>query len=87
MVGTMDQQDQQAMDAAKPVYTWLARNQEYFAGQQSAARVLLLGRPPGAGRGYGQNSYRGLFRLLTEHISVCRLRQPEMAGTPNEFDR
>src|SRR5512134_1230402 len=69
MVGTMDQQDQQAMDAAKPVYAWLARNQEYFTGQRSAARVLLLGRPSNAGRGYGQNSYRGLFRLLTEqHI-------------------
>jgi len=69
MVGTMDQQDQQALDAARPIYEWLARNQEYVAGQRSAARLLLLGRPPNVGRSYGQNSYRGLFRLLTEqHI-------------------
>jgi hypothetical protein len=69
VVGTMDQQDQQAVEAARPVYAWLAKNEEHYSGQRSAARVLLLGRPPNAGRGYGQNSYRGLFRLLTEqHI-------------------
>jgi hypothetical protein len=88
MVGTMDQQDQQAMDAAKPVYTWLARNQEYFAGQQSAARVLLLERPPRAGRGYGQNSYRGLFRLLTEqHIPFAVSDNLKWLESPKrEFD-
>ena len=60
MHGTMDQQDRQALDAAKPIYHWLAENEPYYAGQENAARILLL---RGAGR---QNSYRGMFRLLTE---------------------
>ena len=32
-----------------------------FVGQESAARVLLLGRPAGV------QDYRGLFRLLSDH--------------------
>jgi hypothetical protein len=67
--GTLDQQDRQALEAAKPVFRWLADNQQYFVGEKSAARVLLLGAPQQTGRTYSQNSYRGLFRLLSEeHI-------------------
>jgi len=88
MVGTMEQQDQQALDAARPIYAWIARNQEYFAGQRSAARVLLLGRPSNAGRSYGQNSYRGLFRLLTEqHIPFAVSDNLKWLEAPKrEFD-
>jgi hypothetical protein len=47
--------------AARPILEWHARHEEYYVGQQSAARVMLL-------RG-NQHSYRGFFRLLTEqHI-------------------
>ncbi len=68
MHGTMDQQDRQALDAARPVFNWLARNERYFVGLESAARVLLLGRPSQGAPG-GHNSYRGMFRLLSEeHI-------------------
>jgi hypothetical protein len=67
--GTLDQQDRQALDAARPIFRWLAENQQYYAGEQSAAQVLLLGAPQQTGRTYSQNSYRGLFRLLSEeHI-------------------
>jgi Hypothetical glycosyl hydrolase 6 len=67
--GTLDQQDRQALNATKPVFRWLAENQQYYVGEQSAARVLLLGTPQQTGHTYSQNSYRGLFRLLTEeHI-------------------
>jgi hypothetical protein len=67
MHGTMDQEDRQAIDAAKPIYQWLAAHQEYFAGQQNDARVLLLGRP--AAVAASEHSYRGMFRLLSEeHI-------------------
>jgi hypothetical protein len=67
MHGTMDQEDRQAIDAARPVYQWLASQQEYFAGQRSDARVLLLGRP--AAVAASEHSYRGIFRLLSEeHI-------------------
>ncbi|HWF48348.1 MAG TPA: hypothetical protein VG168_15175 [Bryobacteraceae bacterium] len=67
--GTLDQQDRQALDTAVPIFRWLAENQQYYSGEQSAARVLLLGTAQQMGRTYNQNSYRGLFRLLSEeHI-------------------
>ncbi|HSB18050.1 MAG TPA: hypothetical protein VLE22_26600 [Bryobacteraceae bacterium] len=61
MHGTMDQEDRSALEAARPVFQWHARHEDLYTGQESAARVLLLG-----GR---QSSYRGLFRILSEqHI-------------------
>ena len=67
--GTLDQQDRQAVDTAKPIFRWLAENQQYYANERNAARVLLLGASQESGRSYDQDSYRGLFRLLTEeHI-------------------
>lgn len=67
--GTLDQQDRQALDAATPIFRWLAHNQQYYVGEQNAARVLLLGAPQQTGQTYNQKSYRGLFRLLSEeHI-------------------
>jgi hypothetical protein len=66
--GTLDLQDRQAYETAKPIFRWAAANEQYFAGQRSAARVVLLGN---AG---DEASYRGVFRLLTEeHIpfAVC----------------
>jgi len=61
VVGTLDQQDQSGLLAAKPVFEWHKQHAEFYVGQQSAARVLLLG-----GR---QASYRGFFRILSEqHI-------------------
>ena len=61
MLGSMDQEDRQALLAAQPVFQWHARREDLYVGQRSAARVLLL-------RG-NQNSYRGFFRLLSEqHI-------------------
>lgn len=67
--GTLDQQDRQALDTAKPIFRWLAKHGQYYAKEESAARVLLLSGPAKTGRKYSQNSYRGLFRLLSEeHI-------------------
>lgn len=65
---TLEQEDRLALDAARPIYRWLKEHQDYFAGQTSAARVLLLA---GAGRGVRASdpAYRGVFRLLSEeHI-------------------
>ncbi len=67
--GTLDQQDRQALEAVKPIFRWAAENQQHYAGQTSAARVLLLGTPAAGGRTFSEEAYRGLFRLLTEeHI-------------------
>ncbi|MBZ5584901.1 MAG: hypothetical protein LAQ30_22360 [Acidobacteriia bacterium] len=66
--GTLDQQDRQAREAIKPIFLWAAANEQYYAGQSSAARVLLLGAPSSGGA-FSEQSYRGLFRLLSEeHI-------------------
>ena len=60
--GTFAQQDRQAVEAARPIFEWAAKNEQYLHGQESPARVILLAQ--------GDNSnYRGLFRFLTEeHI-------------------
>lgn len=64
--GTFDQQDRQALDAARPVFQWLAKSEQYYSGQQSAARVILLGASPAGGRSFSSMSYRGMFRALSE---------------------
>ncbi|MBA3975187.1 MAG: hypothetical protein C0504_13345 [Candidatus Solibacter sp.] len=59
---TFDQQDRQAVETARPIFAFAARNEAFYARQQSAARVILLSQGD-------MRNYRGLFRLLTElHI-------------------
>lgn len=84
--GTLDLQDRQALETARPIFQWVARNEQYYAGERSAARVLLLGTPPSSGRAFGQNSYRGLFRLLSEeHIPFAVSDNMNWLGK-REFD-
>jgi hypothetical protein len=52
--GTFDQQDRQALDAARPVFQWIGERERYYVGQESAARVVLLGAPASLGRGFQQ---------------------------------
>jgi hypothetical protein len=79
MLGTMDQEDRNALLAAQPVFQWHARHEGLYVGQQSAARVLLL-------RG-NQNSYRGLFRLLSErHIPFAVSDNLKWLENPRTFD-
>lgn len=95
MLGTMNQEDQQALLAARPVFQWHAQHADLYVGQQSAARVLLL-------RGNNQNAYRGFFRLLSEqHLpfavsdNLKWLEDPSRtfdlviapSGAPAELDR
>ena len=83
--GTLDQQDRQAVETAKPIFQWLAENERYYAGQQSAARVLLLGQPA-VGRPVRESSYRGIFRMLTEeHIPFAVSDNLDWLGK-REFD-
>lgn len=63
MLGTPDQDDRNALLAARPVYEWHRKHADLYVGQESAARVLLLGM------GARQADYRGFFRILSErHI-------------------
>ena len=77
--GTFDQQDRQAVEAARPVFQWAADNQQYYVGQESAARVLLL-------QGGDAEAYRGLYRLLSEeHIAFAVANNLDWIGK-REFD-
>jgi hypothetical protein len=81
MNGTFDQQDRQALETSKPIFRWVAAHEGYYVKQSSAARVLLLGVPPGAGRETGTEAYRGLFRLLTEeHIPFAVSENMDWVG-------
>lgn len=77
-----EQQDRAAINVAIPAYAWLKEHEEYFAGQESEARVFLLA-PRGGGVGFriAQDSYRGLFRLLTEqHIPFAAVENLDWLG-------
>ena len=66
--GTLDLQDRQAYETAKPIFRWVANHEQYYVGQASAARVLLLGGPASRGNA-DEGAYRGVYRLLSEeHI-------------------
>jgi hypothetical protein len=63
MLGTPDQDDRSALIAARSVLEWHNKHAELYAGQESAARVLLLAM------GARMADYRGFFRILSErHI-------------------
>lgn len=86
MNGAFDQQDRQALEAAKPIFRWVAAHEQYYVGQTSAARVLLLGEPSNTGRVYSLESYRGLFRLLVEeHVPFAVSNNMDWVGK-REFD-
>ena len=86
MNGAFDQQDRQALEAAKPIFRWVASHEQYYVGQTSAARVLLLGEPSNTGRVYGPEPYRGLFRLLAEeHVPFAVSNNMDWAPK-REFD-
>jgi hypothetical protein len=84
--GTLDLQDRQALETAKPIFRWAADNEKYYVGQTSAARVLLLGSPANTGRVYSEDPYRGVFRLLTEeHVPFAVSDNMDWLGK-REFD-
>jgi hypothetical protein len=84
--GTMEQQDRQAVEAARPVFEWAAANEQFLGRQESIARVLLLAGPPSLGRGFSQSAYRGLFRILSEsHIPFAVSNNLDWIGR-REFD-
>jgi hypothetical protein len=77
-----EQPNRMAIDVAIPAYGWLKDHQDYFVGQRSEARVFLLApRPGGVGFQIAQDSYRGLFRLLTEqHIPFAAVENLSWIG-------
>jgi hypothetical protein len=71
-VGTLDQEDMSGINAVRPVFKWHADHQDLYAGQESAARVLLLGP-----QSRQASDYRGLFRILSEqHIPFAVSSDP-----------
>jgi hypothetical protein len=77
VIGTMDPPDRQAIEAARPVFRFLAEHEAFYVGQESVARVLLLDGV----RGSSPDSVRGLFRLLSEeHIPFAVSTNLEWVG-------
>lgn len=84
--GTLDLQDRQALEAAKPIFRWAAEHERYYAGEESAARVLLLGATQKTGRTYPAEPYRGIFRMLSEeHIPFAVSDNTDWIGK-RDFD-
>ena len=84
--GTLDLQDRQALETVKPIFRWVAAHEQYYVGQNSAARVLLLGAPSSSGRVYRDEPFRGIFRLLSEeHIPFAVSDNMDWLGR-REFD-
>ncbi len=82
-----DYPDKHASNAARDVFRWLGEHEGYYVGQQSEARVLLLA-PGGEGKGIAAapESYRGLFRLLSElHIPFAAANNLDWLGK-RDFD-
>ena len=91
MMGTFDQYDRPALDAAREVYAWHKDNADLYVGQRNAARVLLLCRPslnPRHREGEAETSERGLYRLLSErHIPVAASEtSAPLLQRPEQFD-
>jgi hypothetical protein len=64
----------------------VAAHEQYYVGQSSAARVLLLGEPAQTGRVFSPEPYRGVFRLLTEeHIPFAVSNNMDWLGK-RDFD-
>jgi hypothetical protein len=80
MHGTMDQEDRTFLEAAKPLFAWHAQHEDLYAGQENAGRVMLLGAR--------DNSYRGMFRLLSEqHIPfVASSNLRTVLAHPRNYD-
>ena len=77
-----EQQDRTAVNVARTAYGWLKQREDYFVGQTSEARVILLA-PQSGGVGYqiSQAAYRGFFRLLTEqHIPFAAMDNLDWLG-------
>ena len=83
-----EQQDRSAIHVAIPAYAWLKEHEEYFSGQESEARVFLLAPRAGeVGFRIAQDSYRGLFRLLTErHIPFAAVENLDWLGGSTRRD-
>jgi hypothetical protein len=68
VLGTLQQEDRQALDIARQIYRFAAEHADLYRGMRSLARTCLL--YPQRSYAYGksmQAAYRGAFRVLTEH--------------------
>jgi hypothetical protein len=87
----MQQDDLRDLEAAKQVFLWHARNEDIFGNTTNPAKVLLLVEPERAPRGRDlktQQSFRGIFRILTEnHIPLVVSETVETLNQqPGHFD-
>lgn len=80
-----DLRNRSAIATAAPIYRWLKEHEEYYHGQVSEARVVLLATAQGGQSGAGfegsTEAYRGMFRLLSEqHIPFASMTHLNWIG-------
>ncbi|MGE3692989.1 MAG: hypothetical protein AB7F98_16565 [Novosphingobium sp.] len=81
-----DLKNRSAVAATEPIYRWLRDHERHFHSQVNEARVILLapfqGGQSGAGFAGSKESYRGMFRLLTEeHIPFASMTHLDWIGS------
>lgn len=91
VTGTLQQDDERDIEAARLAFQWHARNQDIFGNTVNPAKVLMLVKPETSPRGRNlevQQSLRGIFRILTEnHIPFVVSETAEtIQGEPRRFD-
>src|SRR5260370_28511500 len=68
------------------MFRWVGEHEPYYVGQNRAARVLVLGGPWSSGRAYRVESFRGIFRVLSEeHIPFAVSDNMDWVGR-REYD-
>jgi hypothetical protein len=91
VTGTMQQDDQRDLDAARQVFKWHASNEDIFGNTINPAKILILVQPESAPRGRDiaiQQSLRGIYRILSEsHLPVVVSERIEtLHQQPGKFD-
>jgi hypothetical protein len=81
-----DLKNRSAVVTTEAIYRWLRDHDQYYHDQVSEARVMLLapfqGGQSGAGFAGSKESYRGMFRLLSEeHIPFASMANLEWLGS------
>jgi len=70
--GTLDQQESAGCRNGKAIFQWLAANENYYASRKAPPVYSCSTRSSQTGRNSDQESYRGVFRLLTERSHSLR---------------
>jgi hypothetical protein len=85
VLGTLDQPDETATEAVRPVFRWHAQHQDLLAGASNAGRIILYAAEDPEWSSNDTN-YRGFYRLLSELHLPFRVTARVEDLSPDEVD-